>query len=236
MPSMFSIENIQRFEPIHALEWVFFALSIMAAVLAFCFIHRIYRLPVPMVPALAISYLTGLCISFIPVQAIAYFYEGRMLWLPGNHSAIIFWGDGIGLPTIAMGFTYLRRRLRLDNPLADNLVWRIFVITGAVSISLLYHLHQANVWSAAILHLPSKDWHDFAVYPIFLYFLASQIPFLFAATRHRFWVVGPGRLALALGVCITIGGFLFWWWAGAVYDPSHVHNQPLFGFALSAPT
>jgi hypothetical protein len=231
MQGMFSFDNVARFEPIRASEWIFFIVSILSAILAFGFINRIYCLPVSMVPALVISYITGLCISFIPVQAIAYFYEDRELWLPGNHSAIIFWGDGIGLPLIAAGFTYLRRRLCLTRPLADDLKWRLFVMIGAITISLLYHLHQTEVWSESVLHLPSKDWHDFAVYPIFLYFLASQIPFLVSAIQPRVWGIPSGRITLAIGICITIGGFLFWWWAGAVYDPAHIHNQPLFGFA-----
>lgn len=224
-------EKLLLFRPISTGEWWFFGVTMAFALLGFCFVRRVYR------HGPLAAYLTALLISWVPVQVIAYVADGRRTWLPGQHSAIFFWGDSVLLPTVAMAFAWMRRLWVAQQdpvpagrperlPVADRWYWLVAVATVAVLVGYLFHAGQIGHWSVARLHQPAKVWHDYLVYPLFVYYLGSQLPFLWQVSWRRYVRVQPVLAGLALA------GFLGWFWLGHVYDPAHhVDHKPLLFFA-----
>ena len=90
----------------------------------------------------------------------------------------------------------------------------------------VFHAGQLGSWTVVELHEPAKVWHDYLVYPVFVYFLGTQLPFLWQVRwrTHR-WA----QPALAALVVLTFAG---WVVLGHVYDPAHrVDQRPLLYFA-----
>lgn len=218
---------LREFVPVSDKEWVFFLVSLSATLAAFFWVTRVYATSAWRV------YLTALLISWIPVQVLAFVFEGRKMWLPGEHSAVFFWGDSVLLPMIAVSCWAMRRTWVEQNPngfaLADKWQWRVFVALVALGVAAAYHATQVTSWPPTNLRAPSKLWHDMAVYPIFIYFLASQAPFLWQVR----WDALRVRQIVTAGTCIA--GFAGWVWLGHVYDPSQVHERrPLLVIASGA--
>jgi hypothetical protein len=223
-------ETLRAFGPVSSGEGWFLAATLAVAVLGFAFVRRVYRRG-PLA-----AYVVALLISWIPVQVIAYVTEGRQTWLPSQHSAIFFWGDSVLLPMVAAAFAGMRRLWLSQQPagsaarpVADRWWWLVPVVVVALVVGYLFHAGQIGVWSTARLHEPAKVWHDYLVYPLFVYYLGSQVPFLWQVSWRRY--ARPQAVLAAL----ALAGFLGWFWLGHVYDPAHRHDKrPLLGFA-SAP-
>jgi hypothetical protein len=218
---------LREFAPVDGDETVVTAVACVSTVVAFAFITRVYRTRTLWVA------VVGVCISWVPVQLLALAFEGRQMWLPHQHSAVFFWGDLVALPSIAVGFSLLRHRWDADHvgalsppvPLADRRWWLTVVLVIAVTISYAYHGAQIDTWPFAGLHSPSKAWHDFFVYPVFLYFLVSQVPFLVQTPWRRQRGIACGLVALVLA------GTAMWFVLGFVYDPAMARHQlPFFWF------
>lgn len=224
MPSLGqAVTALTPLGPEHA---AFGLLCVAAATLAFAYLPRVYERPLPQV------WLAALLISWVPVQALAFAFEGRRMWLPGEHSAVFFWGDSVLLPLVAVCLALMRRawhRQHADGgevPLADTRAWRIAVGAIAIAIAVAYRANEAWTWTQAELSAPSKLWHDWFVYPVFAYFLATQLPF---AWQVRWGGKRALQAAAFAGVAFGLAG---WWWLGHGYDPSQVVEQrPLLGFA-----
>ncbi len=223
------MQTLMQFRPVSDTEWWFLGVTLACTVLAFRFLPRVYQRG----PAVAVG--VALLISWIPVQLTAYVAEGRRMWLPGQHSAIFFWGDSVMLTSVAFAFAAMRRlwvagQVGVDQaPLTDRWWWRTAVAAVALGVSYWFHVVQIETWPVDRLHALSKVWHDFFVYPIFIYYLGSQLPLVWQVPWRRFKVRQPALVGLALL------GFAGWLWLGRVYDPSQVQAQrPLLGFALEA--
>ena len=222
-------ETLLQFRPLSAGEWWFLAFTGACAVAAFLFLPRVYRRG-PLA-----AYVAALCVSWIPVQVIAYVTQGRRTWLPGQHSAIFFWGDSVLLPSMAVAFALMRRLWWQQQdpaaqppprPVADRWPWRVFMGLVALVVGYVFHAGQLGSWTVVELHEPAKVWHDYLVYPVFVYFLGTQLPFLVQVRwrAHR-WV----QPVLAAVVVFT---FVGWVVLGHVYDPAHrVDQRPLLYFA-----
>ena len=225
-------QAVTAFTPLGPQHAVFGLVCVAAATLAFTYLPRVYERSLPLV------WLTALLISWVPVQALAFAFEGRRMWLPGEHSAVFFWGDSVLLPLAAVSLALMRREWHRQHagepddaeggqaPLADTRAWRISVGALAIAIAIGYHANEMWTWTQAELSAPSKLWHDWFVYPVFAYFLATQLPFVWQVR----W---GGRRALQAaaftGVALGLAG---WWWLGHAYDPSQVASQrPLLLFA-----
>lgn len=210
--------TLMAFAPVTPAEWGLFTVTLVLAATALATAHRIYR------HGPALTYLAALCISWIPVQAFAFVAEGRMMWLPGQHSAVFFWGDSVALPLAAVGLCLVRREWWRQNPgpgitpIADTRWWRTIVVALAIAISIGFHWSQVVSWDPESLHAPSKVWHDYFVYPVFLYLLGSQLPFLW---QVRWWS-SPRQVAWIAAVA---AGALGWLLLGHVYDPAHAHDR-----------
>ena len=210
--------TLRAFAPVSPAEWGFLAVSVVIAAVALTTIHRVHaRGPVP-------TYLAALGISWIPVQAIAFLAEGRRMWLPGQHSAVFFWGDSVALPLTAVALCLMRREwvrqnpASLSGPFADSRLWRGVAVVLAVGVSLVYHWTQVVSWETSALHAPSKVWHDVVVYPVFLYFLGSQLPFVWQVR----WRSRPRLVVYASAAAF---GAVAWVLLGHVYDPAQVHDR-----------
>lgn len=197
-------------------EWVFFWVSIVSGIVIAAVFPAIYR------RGRVATYVGALCISWVPVQLIAFVAEGRRMWLPGEHSAIFFWGDSVLLPLTAVALAWMRQEwLRQGHagvPLADRWAWRAGVIVVSVAVAVAFHASQILTWSPDALRAPSKVWHDYLVYPVFCYVLLSQAPFLWQVSWRR------SRIQPAL-VSLALLGVAGWATLGHVYDPAHVHDR-----------
>jgi hypothetical protein len=221
------MQTLMEFRPVSDDEWVFLGFTLVCTVLAFAFLPRVYR------HGRVAAVVAALCISWLPVQAIAFIFEDRQMWLPGEHSAIFFWGDSVLLTSIALSFAWMRRLWLREHPegtgpstaLADRWWWRVVVALVAVGVSVWFHWVQVDTWPADRLHAFSKVWHDFLVYPVFIYYLGTQLPFVWQMSWRKYaWQ--PALVALA------VFGFGGWLWLGQSYDPSQIETQrPLLGFA-----
>ena len=226
-------ETFLQFRPVSTGEWWFLAVTAVCAVAAFLLLPRVYARG-----ALA-TFVAALCVSWVPVQVIAYVSQGRRTWLPGQHSAIFFWGDSVLLPAMAVAFALMRRLWLAQHPvepglprpvaLADRWPWRLALVVVALVVGFLFHADQLGTWSLVALHEPAKVWHDYLVYPVFVYFLGSQLPFLWQVR----WRTHPyAQPALAAVVLLSFTGWLV---LGHVYDPAHrVDQRPLLYFADGA--
>jgi hypothetical protein len=231
---------IQDFAPVEGGETVVTVVAVAGSLLAYAFLTRVYRTP----PVWAA--VTGVLISWVPVQVLAAVLEQREMWLPGQHSAVFFWGDLVALPSIAVAFAVIRRLSTRDSavrgsegrgedgladargptPLADRWWWRTLVFGAALAISYWYHSMQLDTWPWNGVHSPSKAWHDFFVYPVFLYFLASQLPYLWQTSWRTHRIAMPALTSLA------VAGVLAWFALGFLYDPAHVLDHiPLLPIA-----
>ncbi len=201
-------------------ELIFQIIAMLATLIAFGTIHRVYRVVIPNRPRLTrvLPYLVALGISWVPVMALAAIFEGHDMLLPGHHSAVFFIGDGLLLPLMAYALGRMRAIARVDNPLADSLKWRLAMMAVAVVVSFFFHFSQFMSWPYGALHAPSKTWHDFFVYPVFIYYLGSQLPFLFQGAWKR-------RLILQVALVSTVVlGFVSWYTLANYYDPHHRTN------------
>lgn len=213
---------VAAFTPIGAGTALLTLGCIAVTVVAFAFLPRVLdRSPV-------LVFLTCLCVSWIPVQLLALVVEGRRMWLPGQHSAVFFWGDSVLIPASVTALALLRQHWLRDHPqrtpIADSRLWPLLAIGGAVLIAVAYHANETLTTSPASLALPAKTWHDFVVYPVFTFLILRQLPFL-VQSRWRM----PTTAVLA---GVVLAGFLGWWLLGHWYDPSQmVEQRPLLGFA-----
>lgn len=172
--------------------------------------------------------ITCLWVSWIPVQLLALAFEDRRMWLPGQHSAVFFWGDSVLLPASVTALAVLRQRWRRANPgrapIADATWWRVLAVGLAVLIAIVYRANETGTMTPEALALPAKAWHDFVVYPVFAFLLLGQLPYLWQS-RWRL----PGTIALG---GVAVAGVLGWWLLGHWYDPAQaVDQRPLLGFA-----
>lgn len=213
------------FTPLGPQHAIFGLVCVAAATLAFALLPRVYDRSLPVV------WIAALLISWVPVQVLAFVFEGRRMWLPGEHSAVFFWGDSVLLPLTAVCLAVMRREWIREHPpgsvpRADTVAWRVVAGAVAIAIAVAYRANESWTWTQAELSAPSKLWHDWFVYPVFAYFLASQLPFLWQVRwRGR-------RLVQAAGIAGAVVGLAGWWWLGHGYDPSQVVTQrPLLGFA-----
>ncbi len=225
------MQTLMQFRPVSDEEWWFLTATLACTLLAFLFLPRVYRHG----PVAAVG--VALLISWVPVQVIAYVAEGRVMWRPGQHSAIFFWGDSVMLTSVAFAFGAMRRLWTDSAPgstrplLADRWWWRLAVAAVALGVSYWFHVVQIETWPLDRLHALSKVWHDFFVYPVFIYYLGSQLPLVWQVPWQRFRLLQPALVGLALL------GFAGWLWLGRVYDPSQIHEQrPLLGFASAVVT
>ena len=218
------VRSPSEFVPVTADETAITVVAAIGSIVAYLFLMRVYRW-YPLRVA-----LVGTMISWVPVQLLAWRFEGRHMWLPGQHSAVFFWGDLIALPVIAMAFAAMGRQWRDDHPdesvpLAERRQWLTVVFVGALIISYAYHSSQLDTWSYSGVHSPSKAWHDFFMYPVFLFFLVSPVPYLWQTSWRRHRVALPVLLAGA------VAGVAVWFVLGHVYDPAHVMDHlPLLRF------
>ena len=180
----------------------------------------------------AAAFAGGVMISFVPVQVIAFVAEGRRMWLPGQHSAIFFWGDLLLLPGAAAALAVVRRAWQRqstgDLALAESRAWRLACLAVAVAVAAGYHLTQAADWSPMTLHAPSKVWHDYFVYPVFAYYLLSQVPYL---VQYRWSRARPG---VVLALATVLVGVFGWWGLGHWYDTQPIDSRPALPFMSAA--
>lgn len=214
------------FTPTGPQQAIFALVCVAAAALTFAYLPRVYDRSLPEV------YLAALLISWIPVQALAFAFEGRRMWLPGQHSAVFFWGDSVLMPLMAVSLAVMRRTWRSQQadtstvPLADTLAWRVGVGAIAIAVAVGYHVNELSTWTIDELNAPSKLWHDWFVYPVFAYFLASQLPFAWQVRWQG------RRILQAATIAGVVVGFAAWWYLGHAYDPAQVVDQrPLLLFA-----
>jgi hypothetical protein len=230
-------ETFLEFRPVSTGEWWFLAVTGVLAVAGFLFLPRVYpRGPV-------VAFVAALLVSWVPVQMIAYVAEGRRMWLPGQHSAIFFWGDSVLLPSMAAAFALMRRTWVAQQdmalaaggepdrpaarPLADRWLWRVAWVGVALAVAYVFHAGELSTWPLVQLHEPAKVWHDYLVYPLFVYFLGSQLPFLWQVR----WRAARWSQPVLAGVVVL--AFTGWVVLGHVYDPAHrIDQRPLLVFAL----
>ena len=205
--------TLERLPPGSSSEMLFTIFTLLCTIAAFLYLPRLYR------KGPLAAFLGGICISFIPVQLIALVAEDRQMWEIGQHSAIFFWGDLLLLPGAAAGLALVRKTWWENNsdgrrPLASNWRWRMFSASAALLVACCYHYTQVWGWEAHTLHAPSKIWHDYFVYPVFTYYLMSQLPYIF---QYQ-WKTKFRKTALA-GVMVAALGVAGGWSLGQWYDP-----------------
>jgi hypothetical protein len=227
-------EYVQALVPLSASEWLGYGAVFAITLVAGYYITNIYRTKHAYLWVVVVS----LAISWISLQLIMLWLYGAETWLPGRHTAIFFWGDSVCLPAIAVGFVALRRITRTERPWADRRGWKIAAAVLALTIATAFHWHEVTTWQLWRLHEFKKIYHDFVVYPLFCYFLGSQIPFLVQAPlalwrrRHQYQAIQrvAHSAGLTLAAILPFAGVFGWWWLGNVYDHAHPF-VPLLGFA-----
>ena len=211
------MRSLEQWPPHTAFETLFTLFTVFCALVAMRYIPRLYE------KGAAAAYLGGVAISFLPVQVIAFVAEGRRMWLPGQHSAIFFWGDLILLPGAAAGFALVRREWVAQRgergAFANSRPWRLVCVGAAVMVGLAYHYTQLE-WIPLALHAPSKVWHDYFVYPVFTYYLLVPLPYLVTLNWRR------ARVGAAFGAACVVIGVLGWWSLGHWYDPLPADARP----------
>jgi len=211
------MRTLEQWPPHSTFETLFTLFSVLCALMAIRYVPKLYD------KGAAAAYLGGVAISFIPVQVIAYVAEGRRMWLPGQHSAIFFWGDLVLLPGAAAGLAIVRREWIAQhgahNAFEHSRAWRLVCVLAAVAVGMAYHYTQLE-WTPLALHAPSKVWHDYFVYPVFTYLLLLPLPYLVTLDWRR------ARLLTAVGAAIAVFGVLGWWSLGHWYDPLPADARP----------
>ncbi len=163
----------------------------IATAVAFLTIHRVYRVgdryPRLKPYAGVIAAFAALWISWIPIQLLTRWYSGHFLWPPTWQSAPFWLGDLLLLPMVAARFAVMRGRLAPhERPrLLDSRRWAVGCAVAGVLAGLWFHYkghppyYPPEEWWA-----PAKLEHDYVAYPVFTYYLGTQVPLLARARRY----------------------------------------------------
>lgn len=158
------------------------------------------------VPAVAV----GICLSWIPMQIMAIWWEHRWLWPPSTQYASFFWGDLVWLPLCLGALAVLTKKAPLDG-LQNHFGWQLFAFIVAVAAGFgLHHFDAAN-YSASALNSPTKLWHDCVSTVVWVFALVSQAPVLYYGWLMRRW----RPIALAI---LSLAAFFY---LVVAYDPTH---------------
>lgn len=166
------------------------------------------------------AWLIGLCLSWGAMNLIALAIERRteMLLHPGGQYKALYFGDLICLPAVTAAIWYLGQNMRVPN-WSQKRWWHAACFAFGLAYGIWWHFvdRSSHFYTNSQMWSPTKLYHDFVVFPLYIYILVSGgIPAL--VWSRRGW---KARVVIVV-LLAAYAGLNYY---DAVHRPHHGHEN-----------
>jgi hypothetical protein len=161
----------------------------------------------------------GLFLSWGATNLIALTIERRTETLlhPGGQYKAFYYGDLICLPGVVLAIWYLGQDMSRVPNWSHSRLWHAFWFAFGLAYGIWWHLvdGHSHFYTRSQMNSPTKLYHDFVVFPLYIYILTSA-GFPAVIWSRRGW---KARAVIA----VLLAGFALLNYYDSIHRPHHAH-------------
>jgi hypothetical protein len=131
--------------------------------------------------------LIGILLSYGAVHFLAAVLEHRSMMNPSGQYKAFYYGDLVCLPGIVVAVWYLGQHMPPGPNLSHRVWWHAVWFAAGLAAGVYLHLMDgaSHFYTRSMMYSPTKLYHDFVVFPLYIYLLFSAGLPAFAMSEWR---------------------------------------------------